>query len=193
MANYSNSKKITIWQLRKWGYFSDKPQGIITWDKDSWSRHDNLVQGTIAIQAELEKRLLNVGYVVEKEDDTRQRFNFPVYLERQKCYFGGFRLFMICPLIEDGVPCKRRTTVLYKPDESYFLGCRVCHSIRYPGQLISNKYRRNKDFLAMLYDTKIIDLEDEIKRKRYAGKLTKKQVQLNKLYQKVGLSELIHS
>jgi hypothetical protein len=193
MSNYSNSKKITVYRLRRWGFFSHAPQGIITWDEDGvWSKSSNLIQGKMAIKVQIDKLIMEVGYVVEQGNGERKKFYFPVYLSRQPCYFGGFRFFMICPLVCNGFPCKRRTSVLYKPDDSFYLGCRACHRIRYPGQLLGSKYRNNTNFIAMLLDNKISDLEDRVARKQYAGKITKKQQRLNKLYKKVGFKESIY-
>lgn len=44
---------------------------------------------------------------------------------------GGIRYLAVCPLIVNGVPCRRRVTALYLPPGSKYFGCRTCHRLSY--------------------------------------------------------------
>jgi hypothetical protein len=46
-------------------------------------------------------------------------------------HFGGRRWWFQCPLVVDGVPCRRRCLVLYRPWGAPFFGCRQCHQLTY--------------------------------------------------------------
>ena len=47
---------------------------------------------------------------------------------------GGTRYQAVCPLIVDGVTCRRRTTRFYLPPRARYFGCRVCHQLVYRTQ-----------------------------------------------------------
>ena len=45
--------------------------------------------------------------------------------------FGGLRWWFVCPLLVDGVACRRRVGKLYLPPRARYLGCRHCHQLTY--------------------------------------------------------------
>lgn len=46
---------------------------------------------------------------------------------------GGTRYLVHCPLVVNGVPCRRRAAKLYLPPGSNYFGCRRCHRLAYRG------------------------------------------------------------
>ncbi|OWK41144.1 hypothetical protein [Fimbriiglobus ruber] len=71
-------------------------------------------------------------------------FTYPVRLVSTGCAFGGVRWWFLCPLVRDGVPCRRRVRVLYLRGGYY--GCRACHRLSYASTQNSDRrvsaYRR---------------------------------------------------
>jgi hypothetical protein len=53
--------------------------------------------------------------------------NYPVYLERTSCNYGGRRPWFLCP----AKGCGRRVAVLYGGS---IFACRHCHQLAYPNQ-----------------------------------------------------------
>jgi len=45
--------------------------------------------------------------------------------------FGGRRFWFRCPIVRDGVRCRRRTGCLYLPPGQSVFGCRLCYGLTY--------------------------------------------------------------
>jgi hypothetical protein len=185
MPNYSNSKKLTLWWLKRKRYFSEPKLGIISWEEGVWAKTSNLVNETLLVQIPDDHSHVMLGYVIQNDDGSRKKCHYPVYLTKQTCHFGGFRYFFICPLGNSLIPCKRRTTVLYKPEHSSYFGCRVCHKIRYFGQVVSQKYRHRQEVRNFMTESRIERLEGVGFKRHYRGKITKRYKKLESLYKKV--------
>jgi hypothetical protein len=56
---------------------------------------------------------------------------YPVRLTSTPCHLGGQRWWFRCPLVIEGVPCKRRCRVLYRPPGERYFGCRECYRLTY--------------------------------------------------------------
>lgn len=52
---------------------------------------------------------------------------------------GGTRYLAVCPLVVDGVPCRRRTTRLYLQPRARYFGCRTCHRLTYRSRQAHDK------------------------------------------------------
>lgn len=119
----------------------------------------------------------------QTDGGVRKKFDYYVRLVSTKCNYGGKRWWFICPLLAtDGQPCRRRVGKLYK-DGDYF-GCRHCYDLTYSSK--NTNYRSPWFSAFSFYDTakKIEDLEQRTKRSFYAGKPTRNQGKLNKLYKR---------
>ena len=55
--------------------------------------------------------------------------DYTIRLETTPCHLGGARWWFRCPLIEDGVACRRRVRKLYL--NGRYFGCRCCHNLSY--------------------------------------------------------------
>jgi hypothetical protein len=66
--------------------------------------------------------------------DDEDKTEWPLYavdLVSTAPHFGGLRWWFLCPLIVDGVPCRRRVGKLYLPPRADYFGCRRCHDLTY--------------------------------------------------------------
>ena len=57
--------------------------------------------------------------------------NYRVELTTTPCNFAGKRYWFICPLVVDGIPCRRRVGKLYLPPGEIYFGCRKCYNLTY--------------------------------------------------------------
>ena len=48
-----------------------------------------------------------------------------------RCRYGGRRFWFQCPLVCNGVPCKRRVLKLYLPPGAEAFGCKACYDLTY--------------------------------------------------------------
>lgn len=62
----------------------------------------------------------------------------PAWIQQQvvavtmtKCYFGGVRQWLRCPLVRDGNPCGTRVKTLYARPYDKLFGCRKCLDLTY--------------------------------------------------------------
>ena len=87
-----------------------------------------------------------------KADGTEIRFHEPILLTSTTPNFGGVRWWFICPLIEDGVACKRRVKKLFLPRGEVYFGCRTCYGLTYESAQSHDArvYRLAKDPFAMV-------------------------------------------
>ena len=56
--------------------------------------------------------------------------------------FGGCRWWFRCPLMRDGVPCRRRTGKLYLPPNARYFGCRQCYNLTYRSSQEAHYFER---------------------------------------------------
>ena len=59
----------------------------------------------------------------------QENVNLPIRLQTTVPHFGGSRWWFTCPLLNDGLPCRRRVGKLYLRGK--FFGCRHCHDLTY--------------------------------------------------------------
>lgn len=92
---------------------------------------------------------LEISYTIGTET-----LKYRIQLEVTACPKGGFRHWLICPLVKDGKPCRRRVGVLYLPPGQKYYGCRQCYNLTYKCQKEHNKrldlYRKNPELLLNL-------------------------------------------
>ena len=160
-------KQVSVSFLRKHGYFSNGwHSGTITW---SW--HDERTE-SISVESSINENEQYVKFIYTQTDnntDEKKDFDYKIPLTTTPCYFGGKRYWFICPLSVNGRYCGRRVGLLYKARD--YFGCRHCYDLTY------NSRNRGGIFKAAGQTISIPELErleSEVKRKYYAGKITKK-------------------
>lgn len=174
-----NLKKIEIWWLKKYGYFNDWKSGGIEW-KGGWSNSKSSIG--IIVSTSDNQNYIRFQYTQTERNGEQKSFDYKVKLTTTSCNYGGKRYWFICPLSKDGVPCNRRVGVLYKSSD--YFGCRHCYDLTYNSRNENRNYKYYPLFNTLTLKKKAEDLEKKIKRPYYAGKPTKKQIKLEKIYDK---------
>jgi hypothetical protein len=174
----NNLKKVEIWWLKKYGYLDGYKYGGIEWN-NSWSGTKSSI-GITGSTMDGDKYIQFQYTQTDRDTDKKEEFDYKVNLTATPCNYGGVRYWFICPLYKNGVYCGRRVGTLYKRGD--YFGCRHCHDLTYRSKNENRKHKYNPLFASLTLGKKMEDLEDKIKTPYYAGKPTKKQKQLDRLY-----------
>jgi hypothetical protein len=95
----------------------------------------------------------SIGYFVTWSDDApvvtlhyrwdgTEDVRIPVRLTTTPTQFGGQRWWFICPLIVEGVACRRRAGKLYLPPGARYFGCRKCNDLTYQSSQEAHQAQR---------------------------------------------------
>jgi hypothetical protein len=95
-----------------------------------------------------------------------EKMDYSALLTTTPCRYGGVRYWFICPLMRNGVPCRRRVGVLYTIGK--YFGCRYCGNVAYSAQSESKRLR------GMVTIPDVDAAEAKVKRKYYRGQMTRK-------------------
>ncbi|MCA9389812.1 hypothetical protein KC571_00220 [candidate division WWE3 bacterium] len=181
IAEQSNS--LSIFFLKKHGYFprgGGVKNGTITW---TWGLSGN--KNSIGIYV-FSGPANDPGYIKLNYTQTnrwsgeKSDMNYKVKLTSTPCNYGGVRYWFICPLTKNGSYCGRRVGVLYGVDK--WFGCRDCANIAYLAQFEGGKLRTGS-----LCEPDVEKAYDEVKRKYYDGKPTKKYQRYLRLREKMDM------
>lgn len=178
-----NVKKISTAFLKKHGYFKGWRSGTITWTNNGlWGENKSSVGVEVSTSDGVSH--LRITYTqTDRDTDKKKEFDYKVPLTTTPCRYGGERYWFLCPLVKNNVHCGRRVGTLYK-DGDYF-GCRHCYDLCYSSQKTNHRYKMLPLFNVFTIEKKIEELQGQIKRPYYAGKPTRKERQLEKLYEQV--------
>jgi hypothetical protein len=92
--------------------------------------------------------------VVPAGRDEQESFRDSVNLVAERTRFGGTRWLFVCPLVVNGVACRRRVANLYLPPGGRYFGCRACHNLTYSSAQTHDKrvdaLWRNPELLAAI-------------------------------------------
>lgn len=156
-------KQISTQILKKYGYFSGRPSGLITWTS-GWAGVKNSVR--VEVSKLDDGGYLRIYYTQTNYDtNEKKEFDYKIPLTTTPCRYGGKRYWFRCPWNKNGKYCGRRVGTLYI-DGDYF-ACRHCYNLTYSSR---NARPHDVGFVSML------DLEaqrERVKRTHYAGKPTK--------------------
>ncbi len=130
-----NTRKIDILGLKRAGLFTTEPGTLWRTTWTAWGA------GCINYQLEEQKgkpSALRLLYSITNHETRESRdVDYCVRLDSTPCYFGGARLWFICPLVVNGVKCQRRARMLYLPPHAQYFGCRECYGLTYESRQIS--------------------------------------------------------
>ncbi len=173
--------KIQTWWLKKNGYL-DKgcwKSGGIRWYNSWTGQESNIIIIVSLLEA---KQYIELDYkVTDRDTNEETKYNYKLPLTSTNCFFGGKRWWFLCNLWANGKYCGRRVAVLYKGG-NYF-ACRHCYNLSYSSRNENRRYKDYALFYVLTNRKKADELRQKIRRKTYAGKLTRKQRALNKLYE----------
>lgn len=172
-------KKIQIWWLKKYGYLQGGwKAGGIKWT-NGWTGRETSINFYINIFG-ADNYLQLVYTQTDYLSGGKQDFDYKIPIVTTPCYFGGVRYWFTCPWYTNGKYCGRRIGVLYLGGK--YFACRYCYDLSYESRNENRRFRNYGLFYVLGNHQKIEKLEKEIKRKLYAGKPTRKQRILDKLY-----------
>jgi hypothetical protein len=115
-----NYHRLDIRELRKHGYL--RPGSFF---RLRWTRGGDET-GSIQGHSTHDSVVLSYRHKSHGSDDWKSE-NYPVYLDRTLCNYGGKRVWFQCP----AVGCGRRVAVLYGGG---IFACRHCHRLAYESQ-----------------------------------------------------------
>lgn len=179
-----NLKKIQIWWLKKQGFLPENSyrNGSIKWTHQTSGSESSV---GISISTWNEAKYLRIHYTQTDRDNSEKKdFDYKIPLVTSSCHFGGDRYWFVCPWYKNGQYCGRRVGVLYKSDD--YFACRHCYDLTYESRNEYKKYKYYPLFASLDGYTKAEKLDEQIKRRYYAGKPTRKQRKLDKIYSRVG-------
>ncbi len=174
-------KKIEVWWLQKGNYFNSSNSGII-----EWKNRKGEVKSSIKVMSSCSSgraEHIHFTYTQNNMCANKQIFFYKIRLTTTPCNFGGNRYWFICPLTNNGIPCRKRVGILYK--KGYYFGCRHCHNLTYNSRNENRRYKHTLLFHTISLRCKADDIRVSIKNPYYAGKPTKKLIKLNSLQKKI--------
>lgn len=172
-----DARKIATSFLNKHGYFKGWQSGIMTWTH-GWSGN----KSSVGLQSSIteDTGYLRIYYTqTDNSSGEKKEFDYKIPLTSTPCHFGGRRYWFVCPWYKNGIYCGKRVGTLYK-DGNYF-ACRHCYELTYSSRKVNRRYRMFPIFNVISLDDKIEKLNEQIKRRYYAGKPTRKQKKFEKL------------
>lgn len=160
-------RKIETRFLNKHGFFN------YSWRSDTltWSRNGE-VTATISIEIIMNtnERYLNLIYTqTDRSSGQKTNYDYKIPLTTTPCYFGGKRYWFICPWYSSGVYCGRRVGTLYLGDK--YFACRHCNNLTYNSRNLGGIFKTAGQVISEPY---LEELKEQIGRKYYAGKMTRK-------------------
>jgi hypothetical protein len=111
--------KLDVRQLQRDGILEQRFSSNWVWSRDGERVSD--------IDMRPESDRLNLIYRVRSAADEWELLNYPVFLERTSCNYGGHRVWFRCP----ARGCGRRVAILYV---GRIFACRYCYQLNYQVQ-----------------------------------------------------------
>lgn len=167
-AEYFNS--LSIFWLKKHGYLDGGyKQGGIKWTY-GLSGNESSIGFTVITNIEGEEDHIKLQYTyTDRRTDKKEILDYNVGLTTTPCNYGGVRYWFICPLSKNGQYCGRRVGVLYCVGK--YFGCRHCGELTYRSRNLSGYQKASGRVISI---PELEQLEKEVKRQYYAGKMTRK-------------------
>ena len=98
--------------------------GKFSW---TWAGGNTVIIGYFVVWARGGPPTLTLHYRWRDGEEIR----VPIRLQTTPTNFNGERWWFTCPLIVDGVACRRRAGNVYLPPGARYFGCRKCHDLTY--------------------------------------------------------------
>jgi len=118
--------------LRRKGVFTSpfESEWICRW-RCGWAGSDRKMSCTVVEFPGVAMGLRLAYEVTDRWSQAIRSMGYLVEVTSTRCRFGGRRFWFRCPLLRNGVPCKRRVLRLYLPPGGQLFGCRHCHDLAY--------------------------------------------------------------
>ncbi len=159
-------KDLSTTSLKRLGYLQPHyVGGEITW------RRCGEVTGRISILVDNTNSTMRCTYTsTTRWNGESEDLDYSVDLTTTPCYFGGVRYWFTCPLVKDGIPCRRRVGSLYLADK--YFGCRHCYDLAYESQ--QETHTGYFGALGKLFKAEGYLMNTEVKYKYWKGRPTKR-------------------
>lgn len=185
-------KQVNVAFLKKYGYFNSISQtGTITWSRNGEETGDINIQ---SCKNEQEHYIRFVYTQTNKSTGIVTDCDYKIPLTTTPCFFGGKRYWFKCPMYVDGIYCGRRVGTLYLGDK--YFACRHCYDLTYSSRNFAGIFKSAGQVVS------IPDLErmkSEVKRKFYAGNMTKRykryilKLRQHKLHRQIVIGGLMNN
>ena len=175
IAEHSNALRIN-W-LKKQGILDGGyKSGTITW---TFGMSENKSSIGYSVLTGGDNDYISLRYTqTDNYSGEKTDLDYKISLVSSPCNYGGKRYWFKCPLSKNGTFCGRRVGVLFLIGKHF--GCRHCGEIAYSAQNDSRNYRG-----CSVTCPDIDELREQIKRKYYKGKPTRKYIRLFKMEEKL--------
>ncbi len=172
------SHRLSVRFLKKHGYLeSGWRYGRIKWTY-GMNGNESCIGFAITIN-ENEDDNIKLQYThTGRWSSKKSEMDFKIPLTTTPCNYSSVRYWFICPLTKNGQYCGRRVGVIYSIGK--WFGCRHCSDICYATQLRGGKFRG----CSVSYPD-IEKAEQEVKRKYYNGKMTRKYKRVIRMNEKL--------
>lgn len=168
-------KQVSVSFFRKHNYFNRGwKSGTVTFSRNGEETGNISVHSSVN---ESEQYMRFIYTQTDRDTGEKKDLDYKIPLTTTPCNYGGVRYWFTCPWYVSDKYCGRRVGVLYL-DGKHF-ACRHCHNLTYNSRNLSGI---SKVAGQVISAPELDKLESEIKRKYYAGKMTRKY----KLFQKKG-------
>lgn len=177
-------KQVNVSFLKKHGYFRDGwHSGTITWSRNGEETGNISVQSSIS---EYEQYVRFIYTQTDRYTDEKNNFDYKITFSATPCYFGGKRYWFICSASKDGIYCGRRVGVLYLSGK--YFACRHCYDLTYNSRNLSGVSKTAGRVISI---PELEKLESEVKRKYYAGKMTRRYKRYLKKQEKADVQMMV--
>lgn len=164
-------KKIQTWYLKKHGYFQfGWKSGTLTWTS-SWSGD----KSSISIESQIfdNESFIRLIYTqTDRDTGEKKEFDCKIPLTTNPCHFGGKRYWFVCSVFKSGNYCGRRVGVLYKAGD--YFACRHCYDLSYNSRNLGGFFKSMGQVISI---PELEEQKQKVKRKYYAGKMTRRYKQ----------------
>ena len=180
------TNRLSVFFLKKYGHLPQGQSynyGNIKWTRGNWQNDINFIVQTSGDGKEtIETSYIELIYTITvRWSGEKTEIKYETPLTTTRCNYGGKRYWFICPLIKNGKLCGRRVGVIYSIDK--YFGCRSCANIAYQAQFEGGKFR-----VGSVAEPDIEKAYNELKRKYYSGKPTRRYKKYLKLREKMDAS-----
>jgi len=131
--------------------------GLRTWGSKGWTQWDRPA-GSINYDCrfDLDPPFLRIYYTCAGNHDKREEsYDYRIYIKKIQLYFGGFRLFFLCP------GCGRQVVKLYAKGPLF--RCRICHNLTYWSCQDSHKFDLLNRYLARSFGVSVEKIKQVLK------------------------------
>jgi len=159
-------KKVEISFFNKHGYLTTSfLTGIITWSRNGEKTGNISIESSVTI----EPYIRFIYTQTDRDTGEKTDLDYKIPLITTPCHFGGIRYWFQCPWYANGVYCGRRVGVLYLGGK--YFACRHCYNLTYNSRNLGGISKLLGQMVSM---PDLDELDAQVKRKWYAGRMTRR-------------------